>query len=75
MAALLFGAAHWLTATYALLAGLIGLYLGALFLLTENLLVPAIAHAAYDVVALSVLVRMKPAPSGPVVGDIHSIAR
>ncbi len=72
VAALLFGAAHWLTATYALLASLIGLYLGALFLLTENLLVPAIAHAAYDVVALSVLVRMKPAPSGPVVGDIHS---
>jgi uncharacterized protein len=58
VAAALFGAAHWLTPGYALLAGLIGLYLGALFLLTDNLLVPVVTHALYDVVALAVLVRM-----------------
>ena len=40
IAALLFGVAHWLTRSYALLAGLIGVYLGVLFLLTDNLLVP-----------------------------------
>jgi uncharacterized protein len=60
VAGALFGVAHWLTPMYALLAGLIGLYLGVLFVLTDNLLVPAVAHAAYDVVALAVLVRMAP---------------
>jgi len=53
----LFGAAHWLTLSYALLAGVIGVYLGVVFLLTENLLIPITAHALYDVVALSVLAR------------------
>jgi len=60
IAALVFGAAHWLTMSYAVFAALIGVYLGVLFLVTENLLVPAVTHALYDVVALSVLVRLKP---------------
>ena len=64
IAGLLFGMAHWLTLSYAVLAGLIGCYLGALFLLADNLLVPIVAHAAYDVVALAVLVRMKPRTAG-----------
>jgi membrane protease YdiL (CAAX protease family) len=55
--ALLFGAAHWLTLSYAVLAGVIGVYLGVVYLLTENLLVPIVAHGLYDVVALSVLAR------------------
>jgi membrane protease YdiL (CAAX protease family) len=55
--ALLFGLAHCLTLSYAVLAGLIGLYLGVVFLLTENLLVPIVAHGLYDMVALSVLAR------------------
>jgi uncharacterized protein len=62
IAALLFGAAHWLTPSYALLAGLIGVYLGVVFLLTENLLVPIAAHGLYDVVALSVLARSQRRP-------------
>ena len=61
IAALLFGIAHWLTPSYAVLAGLIGVYLGLVFLVTDNLLVPILTHALYDVVALSALVRMKPA--------------
>jgi uncharacterized protein len=60
IAALLFGAAHWLTMAYAVFATLIGVYLGILFLVTENLLAPIVTHALYDVVALSVLVRRKP---------------
>lgn len=60
IAALLFGVAHWLTMSYAVLAGLIGIYLGILFLVTDNLLVPTVTHALYDVVALSILARMKP---------------
>jgi hypothetical protein len=58
--ALLFGVVHWLTISYAVLAGLIGAYLGLLFLVTDNLLVPIVTHALYDVVALAVLVRRKP---------------
>jgi len=64
IAALLFGAAHCLTMSYAVFATLIGIYLGILFLATGNLLVPAVTHALYDVVALSVLVRMAPEAPG-----------
>jgi membrane protease YdiL (CAAX protease family) len=68
-ASLLFGVGHWLSASYAALASLIGAYLGLVFLLTGNLLAPIVAHAAYDVVALFVLARRAPtavagAPSG-----------
>lgn len=58
--AALFGVAHWITPTYAFLAGIVGAYLGALFVLSGNLLVPVVAHALYDVVALVLLVRVKP---------------
>jgi membrane protease YdiL (CAAX protease family) len=67
LASLLFGAVHWVTATYAVLAGIVGLYLGTLYLLTDNLLAPIATHALYDVVALWVLAGMKPASSGSVV--------
>jgi CAAX protease family protein len=53
----LFGLAHFLTPTYALLAAVAGIYLGALFLIQGNLLVPIVTHAVYDFVALSFLVR------------------
>ena len=56
-ASVLFGVGHWLSASYAILASLIGAYLGILFLLSGNLLGPMLAHAAYDVVALLVLTR------------------
>jgi membrane protease YdiL (CAAX protease family) len=52
-----FGLAHFLTATYAALAAVAGLYLGTLFLLQGNLVVPIVAHALYDFVALLYLVR------------------
>jgi hypothetical protein len=60
--AVLFGVVHWATAIYALLAGLIGAYLGLLYHLTDNLLAPIVTHALYDLAALSALARMKPAP-------------
>ena len=56
IAAILFGLLHPITPTYALLAGLIGLYLGWLWLASENLLTPIIAHGLYDFVALVYLV-------------------
>jgi membrane protease YdiL (CAAX protease family) len=54
---LLFAVAHSITPLYAMLAGLIGLYLTALMTgdSTPNLLIPMTAHAAYDFVAFLVI--------------------
>jgi len=57
VASALFGLAHAVTTTYAILAGLIGVYLGWLWLESGNLLVPIVTHAAYDFVALAYLLR------------------
>ncbi len=62
IASVLFGVVHWLTGLYALLAGVVGLYLGGLYLLTGNLLVPIVVHALYDVVALGYLRRAGSTP-------------
>jgi membrane protease YdiL (CAAX protease family) len=56
-ASVAFGLAHFVTPTYAVLAGLAGLYLGSLYQLQGNLLVPIVAHALYDFMALLYLVR------------------
>lgn len=69
IAGLLFGVAHWLTRTYAVLAGVIGAYLGAVYILADNLLVPMVAHSTYDAVALWVLARMDPGSGGIVGGE------
>ena len=58
-AAVLFALAHWITTTYAVIAGLIGLYLGWLWMATGNLLVPIVTHAAYDFVVLVYLVKIR----------------
>lgn len=60
-----FGALHWISATYALLAALAGAWFGLLLLLTGNLLPPILAHAAYDLVALVILSRSNPALASP----------
>lgn len=65
VASVVFGLAHMLSMTYAVLATVMGLYLGLLLIWTENLLVPAVAHGLYDFVALCYLVRYKDDP-GPV---------
>ena len=64
-AAVLFGLVHTITPTYAVLAGLIGLYLGWLWIATDNLLVPITAHAVYDFFALVYLVRIRGQGSRP----------
>ena len=53
----LFGLLHPVTAVYAVMAGLIGLYLGVLAVWHDNLLVPMVVHSLYDFVALTYLVR------------------
>ena len=56
-ASLLFGLLHPISATYVLVAGLLGAYLGAVWLWSGNLLVVMIAHALYDYLALRALFR------------------
>ncbi|MEW4567345.1 CPBP family intramembrane glutamic endopeptidase [Tautonia sp. JC769] len=60
IASLIFGLLHAITPTYAILATLIGAYLGWLFELTGNLLVPIVAHAVYDGIALFYFLRASP---------------
>ncbi|HET7240384.1 MAG TPA: CPBP family intramembrane glutamic endopeptidase, partial [Gemmatimonadales bacterium] len=57
---LVFGLLHPVSLAYRVLAALAGAYFGALVVLSGNLLVPVVAHAGYDLVALLVLARMKP---------------
>jgi membrane protease YdiL (CAAX protease family) len=51
-AALLFGLLHAVTPAYTILAGLMGAYLGGVYLWTGNLLAPMVAHGLYDFVVL-----------------------
>jgi membrane protease YdiL (CAAX protease family) len=53
----LFGLAHFATATYAIVAAIMGLYLGVLFLIQGTLFAPIVTHALYDFVALLLVVR------------------
>jgi uncharacterized protein len=59
ISAALFGLLHFVTPTYALLTGLIGLYLGWIWWATGNLLVPVVAHGVYDFLVLWYFVREK----------------
>jgi membrane protease YdiL (CAAX protease family) len=52
LASLAFGLAHCVTATYVVIAAVMGLYLGWIWLLTGNLLTVIVAHAVYDFVVL-----------------------
>jgi membrane protease YdiL (CAAX protease family) len=58
LASLTFGLAHSITRTYALLATLLGAYLGGLWLACDNLLAPLVTHALYDFLALLYLVYL-----------------
>ncbi len=57
VAGVLFGLCHWLSATYAVLAALVGVYLGVLLIATENLVAPITTHALYDFLALLYILR------------------
>ncbi|MCK5750944.1 MAG: CPBP family intramembrane metalloprotease [Oricola sp.] len=47
-----FGMLHMRTALYAIIAGLVGVYLGVLYAVVDNLIAPMAAHALYDALAL-----------------------
>jgi membrane protease YdiL (CAAX protease family) len=54
-----FGLMHPLSKTYIVVAGLMGLYLGLLWLALGNLLVPVVTHAVYDMAVLLYLRNFK----------------
>lgn len=54
-----FGLVHLLTPAYAVLAGLVGAYLGWLAVATGDVWTPAVAHGLYDFVALLFLLRQR----------------
>jgi CAAX protease family protein len=62
LAGLLFGAFHWVHWAYAAVAAAMGIYLGALYGWTGNLLVPITAHALYDFLALVYFLKVRRAP-------------
>lgn len=64
VASLLFGLCHAVNRPYAVAATLLGAWLGALYVLTGNLLAPVLTHAFYDFVALVWLLRWR-APAVP----------
>jgi membrane protease YdiL (CAAX protease family) len=58
LASALFGAFHLLTWTYAVIADLIAVYLGLLWMWTGDLLTPMITHAVYDFASLVYFLRL-----------------
>jgi membrane protease YdiL (CAAX protease family) len=58
VASVLFGLVHSITVTYAVLATLMGVYLGCIWLYADhNLLVIVVTHALYDFIVLMWLLR------------------
>ena len=49
---IIFGALHMRTILYAVIAGVVGIYLGVVFAITGSLLSVIVCHAVYDVIAL-----------------------
>jgi membrane protease YdiL (CAAX protease family) len=61
LASLLFGLLHPISVSYMVFAGFLGLYLGAVWILSGNLLTVMITHGLYDFAALAYLIRIRPA--------------
>ncbi len=68
VASILFGLCHAMTRAYAVIAALIGAYLGGLWLLTGNLLAPVTSHAVYDFLALMYFLHYPSITAGPANG-------
>jgi len=57
IASAIFGLFHYLSGTYAIYAGLTGLYLGVIYQVSGNLYIVMAIHALYDFIALVYLLR------------------
>lgn len=58
VASVLFGCVHFVSVGYAIFATAIGIYLGLLWIMGGNLLIPIVTHAAYDFIALVYFLRV-----------------
>ena len=56
VASILFGILHWVTPAYALLATIIGFYIGLVYYVGQSLLIPMQLHCIYD---FGVLIYLK----------------
>ncbi len=52
VASILFGLCHWVNNSYGIAALIVGVYFGVVMLVTGCVLIPIIAHALYDFVAM-----------------------
>jgi len=59
LASFLFGVLHPISLSYIIIAGILGLFLGGLFIYNGNLLTAMVTHALYDFVALGYLIRLQ----------------
>jgi len=57
VASIIFGGCHWVNASYGITTMLVGAYLGLTMVWTSSWIVPAIAHALFDFVALIYIAR------------------
>lgn len=62
LVAVLFGLAHFVNSLYFMIATVFGVYLGALYHLTGNLLFVCLIHALYDWVAIHIYLRRDSPP-------------
>lgn len=60
VASLVFGLCHWITPAYAIIATVMGAYLGGLYWYTGGLLVPVLVHTLYDFVAFVYFAKTQP---------------
>jgi len=61
LASLAFGLFHPISPTYMIIATILSVYLGAVFIAVDNLLTVMVIHALYDFAALGYLLRIRPA--------------
>jgi len=57
LSSVVFGLAHPISRSYAVVAGVVGMYLGTTYLWSGGVLAPIVAHGLYDFVALWYLLR------------------
>jgi membrane protease YdiL (CAAX protease family) len=63
LASILFGLIHPISFTYMVIVTILGLYLGAVWIVGGNLLTVMVTHTLYDFAALAYLLRIRP-PGG-----------
>jgi membrane protease YdiL (CAAX protease family) len=72
LASILFGLLHPISIPYIYATIAVGLYLGAQFLITGNLLAVMVTHALYDFILMAYLLRVH-RPAGPITNPIFPV--